>query len=203
MNTDYDLGVDWQLLRNPLLVLLLIVAVGGVAAFALQTQVVEFQLRENQVKFKVEQARQRLAAARENYKYVKQYYDRYRELVGAGVIAAEDRLQWIDAARAAADAIKIPFMDYQLNPLRRVLPEAGGTPSEVAVNYSPMFLKLNLLHEGDFIAFINRLETQARGLFDIDYCKLERRTEKLVYQAEATNVSVTCDLRWYTIGAVL
>jgi len=196
-------GLDWHINRNALLALLGVILCGAAVLWVLAVTAEDLRLVEHQAKIQLQQAGQRLSTAQENYNYVKSFYDQYQQLTANGVIADEDRLQWIDAVREVADTIKIPHMDYQLNPQREYMPGPATSPAGgVRVYFSPMYLKLNLLHEGDLIAFMSRLEQQAKGLFDIDFCKLERRSEKLVYQAEATNISASCDIRWFTIGKV-
>lgn len=192
--------MDWQINRSAFWALLAVIGAGCALLWVLAEQVEDLRLQEHQVRIKMDQAAQRLQTARENYDYVKAFYEQYRHLVSGGIVAPEDRLQWIDAVRAVAETIKIPHMDYQLNPQREyVLATSNTAPSGVRIFFSSMYLKLSLLHEGDLIAFMTRLEEQAKGLFDIDFCKLERRSEKLVYQPEATNISATCDIRWYTL----
>ena len=134
---------------------------------------------------------------------LEKYEDKYKTLVAMGVAADENRLQWIDAIEKATTAHKIPYLKYTLDKQQKL------NSSSLSVAYpgidifrSSMKLHMQLLHEGDLFLILNTIDTNARGLFDVQSCSLTNnniQAESLLNSTSNMNFAAICTLNWYTV----
>ena len=65
-----------------------------------------------------------------------------------------------------------------------------------------MTLNMQLLHEGDLYTIINTLDKKAKGLFDVQSCKITKNLSSisaLLEKDSDKNFATVCVLNWYTM----
>ncbi|MBI3776804.1 MAG: hypothetical protein HY273_14880, partial [Gammaproteobacteria bacterium] len=88
-----------------------------------------------------------------------------------------------------------------------VLPRAPAAPSqnintgEFQMQDSEMTLRLDLLHEGNLLAFLHDLSVQNAGIFNLKSCVIDRVQPEISTSTTAPNITAQCKLIWHTIQA--
>ncbi|MEO1766677.1 hypothetical protein [Thiobacter aerophilum] len=155
----------------------------------------------------LEQEQSRLAAARarlnqvdEERRALERYAPAYRALLAAGIVGPEQRVNWIDAVRAASQSLRGFAVDYRLaaqQPARLLAAPAG-----VVVHESLMELNLKLLHEGDLLAFLSALDNQHAGLALPRSCTIQRLASGPFSARFEPKLVAECSLVWITLSPV-
>ena len=153
------------------------------------------ETRLNKIKKKYQQAKDRKRRIEENKLKID-------HLTEQKIIGTEDRLSWIDALDKITQDGQIPYIKYdiaqqsQFND-RKLLSKYPG----VDVYQSRMNMEMSLLHEADLYTVLNRLDKQARGLFEIESCFIKRNDVLLYSLLDSdtdANIRARCQLNWYT-----
>ena len=63
-----------------------------------------------------------------------------------------------------------------------------------------MTVKLSLAHEYKLLTFLNLLEAQRSGFFDVRHCSLSPEFRDHGISPWQANVSAECQLYWYTLA---
>ena len=161
-----------------------------------RTQIAKKDLQSMQAKYQL---------AKKNSELIKQYKSRYEWLNTKGIIEAENRLSWINAMESAVNKKLITSVQYKIDKqeiykdsgLARVFPD-------IEVFISSMSIDMELLHEVDLYSFINELNKNAKGLFEIKSCKLSVTaitTESILESETDRNLKARCNINWYNIRA--
>lgn len=113
----------------------------------------------------------------------------------AGILGAEQRLDWTEQLTRQQRQLRLPGMDYEFAPQTALDSSPSGT---YGFYRSPMKLHLHLLHEGDLLRFINGLETGARALVVARQCKLSRLPANSSDRERLAQLTGDCELDWIT-----
>ena len=127
------------------------------------------------------------------------YLPQYEELTRHGVVGPEQRLDWMEALRAASEALKLPSVRYDIHPQELYLDGLPVGSSQFRVYASRMTLTLGLLHEEDLIRLLYELRSRATGLFTVEECSLRRLAAGVEPDPGRANVNAECSLAWTTI----
>lgn len=148
-------------------------------------------------------ARQRYYTALNQKRLLKKFENKFGALQKSGIVGRENRLNWVDVIENLTVDFKIPYLKYRIEKRKPV------TSTDLSQRYpgidifkSTMTLQLQLLHEGDLYTIINTLHKNARGLFDIQSCIINRNpalSESLLDSNTDKNFSANCRLNWYTM----
>jgi len=158
---------------------------------------------KNLANIELDNEKKRYYTALNQKQLLKEFESQYDTLKGEGIIGDENRLNWVDTIEKITANNKIPYLKYSLD--KRQLFKSNF----LNINYpgiqlyqSAMKLNMQLLHEGDLYTIINSLHNQAKGLFDINHCTINRNntmSETLLTSTTSKNFSAECELNWYTI----
>ena len=149
------------------------------------------------------EAKERYYTAINQKQLLKEFEEKYEQLISTGIVGDEQRLNWVDTIEKITTLNKIPYLKYKIDK-RQVF-----NSNVISQNYpgidllkSTMTLEMQLLHEGDLYTIINNLHDKAKGLFDIKSCAIIRNVteiESLVDSQTDKNFSAKCELNWYTM----
>jgi len=153
----------------------------------------------------VQAARLQMADASKRYRdsdqekeMIARYLPKYRALEARGFIGSENRISWIDALRIADQQAGGFGVQYQLSaqgPYKGLL---SGDPIASRLRRSTMDIRFGVVHEGQFLSFLDALEAQDAGMFALRSCSLEPiRTEKP--QPRTQNLIAQCEIDWVTL----
>lgn len=144
----------------------------------------------------------KLARARDEEKDLREKIIRFQALQAKGYIGPEKRLEWIEAVARAKTALRISKLDYELLPQRpidaSILP-GGAAAGGFEIMASSMRLQLNLLHEGELLAFLTELRNSVQALIQIRSCTLERLPPSRTDRGIGAQIKAECNLEWITL----
>ncbi|MCW8830521.1 MAG: hypothetical protein OQK32_03265 [Gammaproteobacteria bacterium] len=139
----------------------------------------------------------KIDGSRQSNKIIDQYENRYLELVKNNIVGEEDRLDWLENIQAITNARNMPSVKYDLSSQQLVEDKTGQHKAQgLKIYRSDMVLDMKMAHEGDLFAILNTLEDNAKGLFVVDQCNLEKSVK--TSKAGNENMSAHCELGWYT-----
>lgn len=200
---------------------------GAAAAFGGNWYKEETIKREQLMRKQALEANGRLARANDEREQIGAYLKRYQHYVRIKAIRPNvptapsepeqgERLDWIERVVEAREARSLPRIVYTI--AARKPHEALAAPGTGLAFYaSRMKLDLGLLHEGDFIDYLRRLNNPPAGIFQIEQCSLQIRDSDGKGSAQANtgvlskpglganqsgsqaNVSATCEIDWITL----
>lgn len=145
----------------------------------------------------------RLARARVEEQELRDKIVRFQALRDRGYIGPERRLDWVEAIARIRTARRIVKLDYEFAPQRPVdagiLP-GGSTAGGFAIMSSQMRMQIQVLHEGELLAFLAELRNTVQALLQVRSCAIERIPPSGI-QRGGTNAQLKaeCALEWITL----
>ncbi len=192
-------AIDWPAPRGSIVLLVLALATGAVAAggaIRFHDEAVRGYERQ---KARFASTRARYRAIDDQRRLIETWLPPFRALQAAGVIGEERRLAWIETLRASAARVGLPSLRYRIE--RRAAYEAGFVFDGVWRPFATVVrLEAGLLHEGDLVRLIRELTARDTGLHRIERCDVRRAGPGFVMRPGAVNLSAECDLRWITFA---
>lgn len=130
---------------------------------------------------------------------------RYEALRQRGIVGMEQRLDWIDLINQIKTARRIPKLEYDFSPQRKLdatfLPE-GTETNDMSFMSSQMHLRLSLLHEGELLGFLDDLRTAAPAVIQVRACNLARSMPDQTFAEQRgirPQLIAECTLEWITL----
>jgi len=147
--------------------------------------------------------KQRYYTAIERRELLDKFEPRFIELQNSGIASTENRLNWVDTISDIATDEKIPHLKYTID--KQIKIKSGTLASrypDIDIYKSTMTLNMQLLHEGDLYTIINKLDKNAKGLFDVQSCTIvKNQTQNIPLPEKSSdkNFASICVLNWYTM----
>jgi len=149
------------------------------------------------------QARQMAAAKLVNVEIeqheMHKFQPRFVQLLDAGLIGDEKRLEWTEAIRQIQAARQLLPISFEFEPQQAVQMAAPMALGDYQLRASRMHLHLDLLHEMDLFNFLGDL--RARSLFTMQDCKI-KRSDAPVDSFKTARLFADCTLNWVTLVSV-
>ncbi len=132
----------------------------------------------------------------------------YHALQARQVIAAPERLQWLEVLQTTVTENLLPKVSFALAP---TAPASSTntiyTDGTIGAKVTPMRLEFTVLHEGDLLRLLNDVHTQANGLFSVESCELGRNEEHNAGEDASSsyvqmNFKGYCELLWYSLADI-
>jgi hypothetical protein len=148
----------------------------------------------------------KLARARDEQQELTEKMNRFQALKSRGYIGQERRLDWIDAIARIKAARRIFKLEYEFTPQRQVdasiLP-GGAAAGGFEIRSSQMRLHIQLLHEGELLAFLSDLTTELRNSVEavvlVRSCAIDRLTPGSTDRGSKAQLKAECTLEWVTL----
>lgn len=147
----------------------------------------------------LKEASDRYQRSGEEREAILQYLPAYRKLQSEGLIGAEQRIEWIEALRAANKQAGLFGVTYQLEARIPFNLPGEGNPASPFLRQSQMKLSFGLVHEGDLMRFLDTLATQQSGMFFLRSCIIDRPVRIDTPAPRQPNLNAQCELSWLTI----
>lgn len=192
--------VDWAVLRRPIVVLVISVAVTAAlvaGAHYYSSGVTSSHLGESR---RLASARTRYLTLDDEKRLIEEFYPQFEELVRQGLVGEEQRLDWIESLRQVAERLKLPSLRYEIGSQREHDPDFPVESGRFAVFASEMVLDIGLLHEEDLPRFLDALAERAAGTFTVTSCRMQP-AHPGEFQTDPTkpNLNAQCRLRWFVV----
>ena len=191
---------DFKRIRWSLLLALAMTAI-GVAALAYAREATLKQGSETQAaQARLREIRGKLARARDEEAEIKSRIGRFNTLVAAGIIGAEQRLEWVERIKAIRSARGLYDLQYEIAPQRPLDPSIAPGPSgSFEFLSSNMRLQMDLLHEEDLLRFLGDLHGTVHAYVRPQRCTIERITQGSAARGSGAQLKADCVLDWITV----
>lgn len=189
--------IPWRILRLPLIVLTLTAVFAGGSWYWTYRWSAEVRTQLEREQATLFAARGKSTQADQEKLLIDRYRDAYEALRRSGTIGPEQRVNWLDALRAANRTARTLGVDYQIN-------QQGPSPIKLDTgNYrlvqTSMKLNIKLLQEEDLLAFFRALDEQHAGLYLLQECKLNRVVGGPFTVRFEPKLSADCELVWLSL----
>ena len=188
---------DLQALRNPLLVLFIVLLLAAAAVYSTEQLKAASERQLAQQRVRLNEARTRLQKSGEEKDIIVRYRDAFRALQRAGFVGEEKRINWLDGLRVTNQRADLFGIDYQIGAQKKYQYAKSLNPGQIELFESVMRLRFRLLHEEDLMRFFNLLAQQNLGIFHIDRCNMQRLDTRGVIRYQP-NVTAECEVSWIT-----
>lgn len=122
----------------------------------------------------------------------------FRHLVSIGLIGDPPREIWVQRLEATYNSLDLPqTLRYTLSPPqpladdRNAVAAVAAEASATKAMRHDLEIELSGIHEGEFLAFIDKLRTDWQAPFRLETCQMERDT---------TGVKIMCTLRLFSLS---
>lgn len=126
---------------------------------------------------------------------IRQTIARFDQLQAAGLIGPENRLDWANAVRHAAQNRRLDAPEFSIEPRRNLGQPDPGTPFTLSA--SRMKLSLGLLHEGELLRLLDDLARRPDAILHPRNCQLQRNASPQPNEHAALRAE--CELDWITV----
>ena len=144
----------------------------------------------------------KLARAREEEQELRDKIGRFQALKARGYIGPEQRLDWIETLARIKTSRRIFRLDYEFAPQRPVdaaiLP-GGAAAGGFEIMASQMKLQMQLLHEGELLAFLAELRESVQALIQVRSCTINRLPASNADRGRNAQLKADCTLEWITL----
>jgi hypothetical protein len=187
---------DWSVLRGALgvfviCVLLSVTMLGATHFFA---ESVASEYRNHHGRFR--DASRKYLSVDQDERTIAEHFPVFVELHRRGIIGDEHRLNWVEVLGVAAEELKLPSLDYAIEPQQPYVADPPLASGAFDVRVSRMHLTLGLMHEGDLRRLLGVLAQRAEGLYSVRDCAARRIVDPT---HPDSNLRAECVLEWYTL----
>jgi hypothetical protein len=156
------------------------------------------QQRVRAARTQMEEASKRYRDSDLEKELIARYLPKYRALEARGFIGSENRISWIDALRIADQRAGGFGVQYHLSAQSPYKGLLSDNPIATRLRRSTMDIRFGVVHEGQFLAFLDALEAQDAGMFALRSCSLEP-VRKDKPQPRTQNLNARCEIDWVTL----
>jgi hypothetical protein len=147
---------------------------------------------------RLQQAQDRLQSAQRERDSLAQSSEVFRSLVDRGLLQDESRLDLVEMLNMLRTRSRLFALDYEIAPQRPLALPGGRVFTAVEVLASRVKLRLQALHEGDVLAFVEALSSSRQGFYALDRCAM-RRIEVAEADLLRPRVEADCAFEWITL----
>ena len=138
-------------------------------------------------------------AVNDEARLVREYFPYVNDLHKHGVLGMELRLDWVEALQQAGGHLGLPALHYRIGAQAEYRPAFPLHNGSYRIYYSPMYIDMDLLHEGDLYAFFADLDRRKLGIYSIASCRLSRLQSEISRELVQGNIRAECELFWFNI----
>lgn len=186
---------DFQKLVVPIVATLMLFGAAGTLAWWTQTDARQAGVERNRAAEAKSRIEMRLRQFHSEELDLKQRSQLLRRLQDSGVLGDEQRLDWMELLRNTQHDLRIPGLKYEFS---AQVPLNKNAPAGYAWFNSPLHLQLRLLHEGDLLNTLDRIQQEAKALVIVRSCKLAPLPASTERREMTAGLSADCELDWLT-----
>lgn len=193
---------DFKHLQWAIVFLVVMVAIGGGSVWTVQQWKKSSERAFQEASATLRDIQGKLSRARDEQQELGDKIARFQALKARGFVGAEQRLDWIEAIARIKTARRIASLDYEFAPQRAL--DSGLIPgaapgADVEIRASQMRLQIQVLHEGELLAFLAELRDAVQALVQVRSCTLERLAPGNNGRANNPQIRAECVLEWITL----
>ena len=142
----------------------------------------------------------RLASANEEEREIKANLQQYQALEARGIIGDEKRLDWVDTVTAIKNERRLFNITYSIEPQRALDYPGFSSGENVKFLASRVKVKIELLHEGDLLNFIDDLIRRSKPYLSVRSCDVRREGRGVGGTTLAPRLTADCVFDLITIS---
>ncbi len=146
-------------------------------------------------------ARRRLAAAREDRENMSKYADEYGALLERKIIGDDQRLDWMEGMEQLRQMDLVTDFGYRIAPQKKYAPQPPLDGGNFDINSSETKLQFELLHEAQLVDFFTALGKNIKGWYQLEGCALQRSASdgEGAARSGASQLRAECSGGWITL----
>lgn len=187
---------DLRKLALPLAAMLVLLLVAGLLAWNTQSDATLAERERNAAIAARNQIDQRLRQVRNEEQEIKERAHLLQRLQSAGIAGEEHRLDWMELLRDTQRDLRLPGMKYEFGAQTTL---DGGKLAPDGWYASPLRIQFRLLHEGDLLNFLARIQKNASALVLVRACKLGPLPGQPDARAAMAQLGAECEIQWLTV----
>jgi len=196
---------DFRILRWNIIALSIAIVASGMLLYA-SDHFAKNAAQNSRLAMKmINDARSRLNSALQDRDNFATYTSEYAALEDQKILGDDHRLDWIEGLDNLNQQNLVMDFTYTIAPQEIYTPEPFIDSGNFEIHYSEMKLQLELLHEGQLLNFLNAMNEQIDGFYQLESCSLNRQNsltdinqEPLAPEVE-TNIMAECSGGWITL----
>lgn len=189
-------GADFLLMRWSLLTACASILLGGAILYGSSQYVGHAQQDRHDAQCLLNDAQNRLAAARLDQQNMSVYSGEYAALEDNKIIGDEQRLDWIEGLEKLRRQNLVSDFHYNIAPQKNYTEIPPLDSGNFHIRYSEMKLQFDLLHEGQLPVFFDALRSQVKGRYQLEDCTLQRG---VAAENASPHLSAECGGGWITL----
>jgi hypothetical protein len=187
---------DLPRLAGSLLVMLLLIALGLMAAVYCRERVVAAQAAFSAARTQRDEIVDKLGRVHGEENEIRRKARVFERLAARGMIGEERRLAWVELLKELSDRLRLIRIHYEFSPQRAL--EGGSGTGALGLYASAMKLEADLLHEEDLTRLLGELRRLAPALIQVRRCEVERRPRA---DGDPGSLRANCLIDWITLRA--
>lgn len=194
-------AADWHFLRTPVLTLLATLLLGSALVYFTYQQFNLYRGVHKQQQDDLRKASSRLHESGDERDRILRYRADFLDLQQRGFIGEEQRINWVDALRAANLQLKMFGVSYQIEAQQAYQSPVAMDAGPYHLRQSVMKINMGLLHEEDLPRFMAALAEMKAGVFAVKECNIQRSgAARNDIAGMQPHLNADCSLVWLTIS---
>lgn len=145
-------------------------------------------------------ARQRLAMARQDRENLSGFSQEYSTLEKNNIMGDDHRLDWMEGLEKIRNQNLVNDFRYIIAPQKIYTPQPAIDTGNFDIHYSETKLQFDLLHEGQLLKFFDALRSQSKGWYQLEGCTMQRVAPvEGTFMATGTHIKAECSGGWITL----
>lgn len=186
---------DLKKLAPPLALVLVLFGIGGTLAWTAQSTAETARMARDRAAESKSRIEIRLRQFRSEEPEIKDRGLLLQRLQTLGILGEEQRIDWMEQLRNTQRELRIPGMKYEFSPQK---PLPMGSPAGNTWFNSSLHIQLRLLHEGDLLNFLTRIQQDAKALTIVRTCKLAPPPNVGNDRESTGGLLADCEIDWLT-----
>lgn len=192
-------SVDWHYLRSAIFIVSLLLILSVTLIYVGYTYH-QGMLEQHSLKSaEFSDVKMQLEELKEDKEIISIYLDNFKAMEKDGLFNAKHRVDWVDTVNEARRKMKLSIVRYQIFPQEQFSAAYLLNEGLVDVVSSKIKLEAGLLHEGDLADLFGWMDQHAPGQIHFSSCNLKRVETVFGYYSHGPNLSVECELDWFSI----
>ena len=184
-------------LRAPMITFASIL-VASIAIVSGSNYYLEYEKRDDKTsEGRMRAAQAKLDAIRKEREDMRTSSETFRELLARGMLNEEKRLDLIEMVDRLKSEHRVVSLDYEVSPQRALQLPGGRAFNAIEVSASRVKFKVQTLHDGDLLGFLDGLIKQQQSFFNLDRCTVQRLDSGATKLSPG--VEAECTMEWITV----
>ena len=140
--------------------------------------------------------------AKANNETIVEHEKTYLSLIDYSIFGEENRLSWFEALQSTASSRGLDMFRFSVASQTKIdTKDINPAYSSIEVYKSVMNLNMKVSHEGDIFAVFNDLNANAKGLYSVDSCTINK-IKNTKSDGAGAKMDASCNLIWYTFRPI-